>query len=123
VHILARKDTVRLEDIPDGDLLLLEEGHCLRDQALAICNLVSLDARVKATSLTTLIRLVERNRGVTLLPALAAKQVPQGLMLRPLADELARRSVRLVARRNFLRSGALKVVAEAAKGVAREMGL
>ncbi|MGC2785232.1 MAG: LysR substrate-binding domain-containing protein [Roseiarcus sp.] len=55
-------------------LILLEEGHCLRDQALAFCSTVQLDMPLSlgATSLATIMQMVANGHGVTLLPEIAA---------------------------------------------------
>ena len=58
-------------DLPPDRLLLLEEGHCLRDQALGACEISDLST-FGATSLTTLLQLVAHGQGVTLLPQMAA---------------------------------------------------
>lgn len=121
-HKLAKLPKAGLADIGEGNLLLLDEGHCLRDQALDVCMMDSVDTRVKATSLTTLLRLVELNRGVTLLPALAARMAGN-VELRALNEPAAQRHVRLVCRKNYLRRGVLDVVGGAAKDVARELGI
>jgi LysR family transcriptional regulator, hydrogen peroxide-inducible genes activator len=77
-HRLASRRRLSLEDLDGETLLLLEEGHCLRDQALEACQL----ARVRetpdfrATSLETLRQMVAAGVGVTLLPSLAVE--PQG---------------------------------------------
>jgi LysR family hydrogen peroxide-inducible transcriptional activator len=89
---------------------------------LSLCGAASVDARVKATSLFTLMRLAAAGQGATLVPALAARWA-EGLMLRPLDDAAARRQVRLVARRNYPRIGALQVIAAAACAVALANGL
>ncbi len=62
------------EQLADERLLLLEEGHCLRDQALAFCQLVSPEARSTfgASSLATIVQMVGSGFGVTLLPEMAA---------------------------------------------------
>ena len=54
--------------------MLLEDGHCLRDQALEICHMASLteNKEFRATSLETLRQMVRANRGITLVPAMAA---------------------------------------------------
>lgn len=122
-HALAQKPRVTMQDIEQGTLLLLEEGHCLRDQVLDVCLLESVDSRVKATSLMTLVKLVALNRGVTLLPALARDTAGEGVMLREVADPHARRDVRLVTRRNHARKGAAQVLETAVQAVAREAGL
>ncbi len=74
-HPLAARKQLRLEDLADQSLLLLEEGHCLRDQALAVCQLAGAGEKsgFRATSLETLRQMVAANVGVTLLPTLAVK--------------------------------------------------
>lgn len=57
--------------LPADRLLLLEEGHCLREQALGVCEISDLST-FGATSLTTLLQLVAHGQGVTLLPQMAA---------------------------------------------------
>jgi LysR family hydrogen peroxide-inducible transcriptional activator len=63
-----------LDDLKDQNLLLLEEGHCLRDQALAFCQEkgVKTPADVRATSLETLRALIANNMGYSLMPEMAA---------------------------------------------------
>lgn len=72
-HELAGRPTVCEADLADLPLLLLEEGHCLRDQALSFCS--SRGAKeaeeFRATSLTTLVQMVASGFGATLLPAMA----------------------------------------------------
>lgn len=74
-HPLARRKSVRTKDLVDQTLLLLEEGHCLRDQALEVCGLAGADERIgfRATSLETLRQMVAAHVGMTLLPVLAVK--------------------------------------------------
>jgi LysR family hydrogen peroxide-inducible transcriptional activator len=66
----VRGKAVALREIETGDMLLLEEGHCLRDHAIAACGprRDAWESPVEATSLTTLIQMVEGGLGVTLLP-------------------------------------------------------
>ncbi|MBN8481717.1 MAG: LysR family transcriptional regulator [Xanthomonadales bacterium] len=72
---LASRRTLGLDDLADQSLLLLEEGHCLRDQALEVCRLSGAGEHsgFRATSLETLRQMVAANVGVTLLPTLAVK--------------------------------------------------
>ena len=121
-HPLAAKRTVGLSDIEEGSLLLLAEGHCLRDQALSVCGAASVDRRLTAASLLTLIRLVARGHGTTLVPALAS-QSAEGVVLRDLTGEKPKRRIRLAARRNFPRRGALDLLAATAKSIAAANGL
>ena len=121
-HPLTELGAVPMEMIGQDSLLLLDEGHCLRAQALEVCMVDSVDTRVKASSLQTLIRMVERNRGVTLLPHLATRQL-RTIVVKPLAGEPVYRTVRLVTRKNYLRTGAMEVIANAAQAEARAAGL
>lgn len=74
-HPLARRDHLRLDEIGSESLLLLEDGHCLREQALDVCHLSGAVEKTgfRATSLETLRQMVAANVGVTLLPALAVR--------------------------------------------------
>ncbi len=75
-HPLAhRHGQLKLADLSNQNLLLLEDGHCLRDQALEVCHLAGAGERsgFRATSLETLRQMVAANVGITLLPALAVR--------------------------------------------------
>ncbi|MEQ1890914.1 MAG: LysR substrate-binding domain-containing protein [Planctomycetota bacterium] len=96
-HALAGRKSAKEQDLADEDVLLLEDGHCLREQALAICRRT--DARelgdFRATSLNTLVRMVSSGAGVTLLPAMSvATEVHGQDKLTTLA--LERRPVRTI---------------------------
>lgn len=72
-HPLAARERVGLEDLNDTRMLLLEEGHCLRDQALSVCQAVGAReaSEFRATSLETLRQMAVTGAGLTLLPELA----------------------------------------------------
>ena len=75
-HPLAHKQgQLKLADLSNQNLLLLEDGHCLRDQALEVCHLAGAVERsgFRATSLETLRQMVAANVGITLLPVTAVK--------------------------------------------------
>ncbi len=74
-HPLARRDHLVLDDLAEQRLLLLEDGHCLREQALDVCRLAGSGEKTgfQATSLETLRQMVAANVGVTLLPSLATQ--------------------------------------------------
>ncbi len=75
-HALARQQgQLKLADLTNHNLLLLEDGHCLRDQALEVCHLAgaSEHSGFRATSLETLRQMVAANVGITLLPVTAVK--------------------------------------------------
>jgi LysR family hydrogen peroxide-inducible transcriptional activator len=74
-HRLADAPSLALADLADERLLLLEDGHCLRDQALDVCRMAGIGEKsgFQATSLETLRQMVAANVGVTLLPMLAVQ--------------------------------------------------
>lgn len=74
-HPLAQRKRIKLEDLQQETLLLLEEGHCLRDQALAVCQKFDgpQAGSFAATSLETLRNMVAMGSGITLLPSLATE--------------------------------------------------
>lgn len=74
-HPLAGRGSLRMDDLSEQNLLLLEDGHCLRDQALEVCHLAGAGEKTgfRATSLETLRQMVSANVGITLLPALAVQ--------------------------------------------------
>ena len=74
-HPLAQRDSLSIKELADQRLLLLADGHCLREQALDVCQLAgaSEKAEFQATSLETLRQMVAADVGVTLLPTLAVK--------------------------------------------------
>ena len=83
---LAQKKTVALADLKDANLLLLAEGHCLRDHALAACRLPHADSGFASASLNTLVEMVAGGLGITLLPDMAVPaHVPKSgeLVARP----------------------------------------
>ncbi|MBS0569680.1 MAG: DNA-binding transcriptional regulator OxyR [Proteobacteria bacterium] len=74
-HVLSRRKALRMDDLADQSLLLLDDGHCLRDQALEVCHLSGANEKsgFRATSLETLRQMVAANVGITLLPTLAVQ--------------------------------------------------
>lgn len=94
-HPLAGRKAVESADLAAHDLLLLEEGHCLREHALSACRLPgpSKGEGVLATSLATLVQMVANGLGVTLLPQMAVEAGILGgtdLVCRPLAEPASR---------------------------------
>jgi LysR family hydrogen peroxide-inducible transcriptional activator len=74
-HPLAKRNDLKPEQLKSEELLLLEDGHCLREHALSACKLSpgKRSSEVGATSLHTLVQMVAGGMGVTLLPKLAAE--------------------------------------------------
>ena len=102
----------------DADrLLLLEDGHCLKDHALAACNRPELRARATmiGTSLHTLVQMVDNGLGLTMLPEMALDAgILNGtqVVARPLASATANREIALVWRKNSPRSDEFRLLAE-----------
>jgi LysR family hydrogen peroxide-inducible transcriptional activator len=102
-------------------LMLLEEGHCLRDQALAVCGRVEprVMASFSATSLTTLLQMVAHGMGVTLIPEMAvdsARAMPN-VRLVPFENPAPARTICLAWRRNTSMQSQCLEVAEAIRSV------
>ena len=77
-HPLTAHDTLKASDLDGEKLMLLDEGHCLRDQALDVCGThAGSREEVRATSLETLRQMVGMGLGMTLLPALAVDAAPR----------------------------------------------
>ncbi|MEM1370641.1 MAG: LysR substrate-binding domain-containing protein [Pseudomonadota bacterium] len=119
--------TIRVtpEAIEQDRLLLLEEGHCMRDQALDYCELqqVSTINTFGATSLTTLVEMVAAGYGMTLLPETS---LPLELRSRKIAalrfeDPEPRREIGLVWRKTSPRSADFEALAELAAAAGREL--
>lgn len=105
-HRLAEKNRIGQDDLAGETLLLLEDGHCFRDQALAACGLrgdPAADA-FAATSLTTLREMVAGGVGLTLLPALAANDRADGVSLRHFEAPAPSRRIGLVWRTGCARA-------------------
>ena len=100
---LAKSGPLALNDIPEDRLLLLDEGHCLREHALAACRLEPSRHRddFRATSLPTLVQMVANRLGVTLLPKMAIDAGllgGTGLTTKPLSADAPAREIALVWR-------------------------
>ncbi|NDP48612.1 MAG: hydrogen peroxide-inducible genes activator [Sulfuriferula multivorans] len=103
-HALAKQAVLKVPDIMDEKLLLLDEGHCLRDQALDVCGTHSKGREeVRATSLETLRQMVGMGLGVTLLPALSVDAGPRvskkSVEIRPFKKPVPGRTIGLVWRK------------------------
>ena len=111
-HPLAARAVVTEADLA-RDILVLADGHCLRDQALAACGQNgALGGALRASSLSTLLNMVAAGYGTTLVPALAAGAAQDaGIVLRPLAAK-AGRMVRIAWRAQFPRRAAVEAVGD-----------
>ena len=120
-HPLTKKDEITLRDLQRTDLLLLEDGHCLRDHAIDACKLQhpSVSGAYSATSLFTLSQMVEAGLGVTLLPKMAVDAglgVGADLKVRPLAPPAPSRRIGLAWREDVARRDEAVLVADALRG-------
>ena len=115
-HRLAARKSVKTTDLEGEKLLLLEEGHCLRDQALEVCERVGTEELAfRATSLETLRQMVAAGLGLTLLPELAADgpfAATRGLTVRPFAAPTPHRVIGAAWRRSTSRGEAIAQVCE-----------
>jgi len=119
-HPLAQKDTVTLDDIAGADLLLLEDGHCLRDHALSACRLQRPENvnAFGATSLFTLVQMVHAGLGATLLPEMAVRAglaEGAGVAVRPFAAPAPSRRIGVAWRKESSREEEAQKVAEAVR--------
>lgn len=116
-HRLATARHVSQSDMRHSNLLLLTDGHCLRDQALAVCGTDTpdgLNTDLHATSLETIRQMVVAGMGCTLLPAMSIGDhdaSPGQLRIRPIAGDAARR-IGLVWRRTYPKAADLQRLAE-----------
>lgn len=125
-HPLARHDKLKTSMLANEPLLLLEDGHCLRDHALSICAATpgGPSAEVSrsdfaATSLHTLVQMVKSGLGATLLPRLAVDAGLTdnlGLAVRPFDPPVAGRAIGLAWRKGSARAEEARQLAEAIKG-------
>jgi LysR family hydrogen peroxide-inducible transcriptional activator len=103
-------------ELGDTSVLLLDDGHCFRDQALSFCEKANArEKEFRATSLPTLAHMVAAGAGVTLLPVLAveAEARPAGLRVRRFADPAPHRTIALVWRPRSPLAAALRKLAAA----------
>ena len=113
-------DEIPPEMIDQGRLLLLEDGHCLRDHALAACNRSELraSAGMIGTSLHTLVQLVDNDLGLTMIPEMALDAgilANTQVVARPVDSENAKREIVLIWRKNSPREADFKLLAEELK--------
>ncbi|WP_420138219.1 hydrogen peroxide-inducible genes activator [Sphingomonas sp.] len=111
-------DMMRAEAIDESRLLLLEDGHCLKDHALAACNRPELraGAAMMGTSLHTLVQMVDNGLGVTMLPEMALEAGildHTGVVARPLDADHPSRRIALVWRKGSPRDKEFRLFAQA----------
>jgi LysR family hydrogen peroxide-inducible transcriptional activator len=110
----ARPAPAKLAELRRAQVLLLDDGHCFRDQALAVCaEARAQELEFRATSLPTLAQMVAGGAGVTLLPqlAVATEAERSGLRIRAFARPAPHRTIALVWRRRSPLAPALRKLA------------
>jgi LysR family hydrogen peroxide-inducible transcriptional activator len=122
---LAKKNSIKLDDLSGETLLLLEDGHCLRDQALDVCSRIDVKESedYRATSLETLRQMVAAGLGVTLLPELATRGPfgsGHGLTMKPFAKPVPSRTVGAVWRKSSSRTEAINAVCDVISATVNE---
>lgn len=108
-HPLAKRKTVTPEDLYHHKLLLLEEGHCLREQALSVCQWTGMEEEqdFRATSLETLRQMVKAGTGITLMPRIAMQKNEGGIHYIPFAAPAPYRQIALVWRKTSARQAVI----------------
>ncbi len=102
---LAQKVTIKQADLYHHQMLLLEEGHCLRGQALQICQLNNIEEQqdVRATGLETLRQMVRAGTGITFMPKIAIHEPEDGICYIPFVEPAPTRTIGLVWRKTSAR--------------------
>jgi LysR family hydrogen peroxide-inducible transcriptional activator len=121
-HPLAQKKSVKTSDLERQRVLLLEDGHCLKDQAWAICQAQGVKDYVdfRATSLGTLAQMVSSGAGVTLLPQLSLPIVGKlpGIVVKPFVRPVPYRTIGLAWRSTSPRRILFETLAGVLRGLA-----
>jgi len=109
-HPLAMRQTIAQPDLINQQLLLLDEGHCLRGQALQICQINHAEEQqdVRATGLETLRQMVKAGTGITFMPKIAILEPEEGIRYIPFDDPAPKRTIGLFWRRTSSRNELLE---------------
>ncbi len=116
-HALASRTYIEPRHLEGEELLLLEDGHCLRDQALEVCTLAgaSEHQHFRATSLETIRQMVKSGAGLTLLPEMAIGEEDADMAIIPFKPPAPHRSIGLAWRRSSPRQKLMQAMVEALK--------
>ena len=111
-HNLATQTAITPLDLAGEPILLLDEGHCLRDQSLQFCQLndVKEEQNVRATSLETLRQMVRANTGITFMPNIAIQKNEHNIRYIPFIEPQPQRTICLVWRKTSPKSDLLSRV-------------
>jgi len=113
-NLLAEKNIINQQDLEHQQLLLLDEGHCFRDQALQICQMNNAEEQqdVRATGLETLRQMVKAGTGITFMPNIAINEEDAGIKYIPFTAPIPKRSIALVWRKTSVRTELMKQLVE-----------
>lgn len=119
-HPLGNQKEVSSSELDQKELLLLSEGHCLKDHILDICQLQQGDSKYSlgATSLYTLIEMAQGNLGTTLIPEMAVNDVINGnsqLKVLKLTDPGPHRKISFIIRPNYTRMASIETLIDLCK--------
>lgn len=121
-----REQLVDVDSIDENRLLLLEDGHCLKDHALSACNRPELraNAAMMGTSLHTLVQMVDNGLGLTFIPAMAIDAgilEGTGVDAKPLRSDHGFRRIALIWRRSSPRENEYQLLADSLREIVREV--
>jgi LysR family hydrogen peroxide-inducible transcriptional activator len=121
-----KAEEVAADEIDESRLLLLEDGHCLKDHALSACNRPDLraNAEMMGTSLHTLVQMVDNGLGVTFVPEMAIEAgilSGTGVVARPLRSENPYRRIALIWRRSSPRESEFQMLAATLRRIAGDL--
>ena len=121
----AGKSEIRASELEHSELMLLEDGHCLKDHILDACNIDSSSQySLKASSLNTLIQLVKGKMGTTLVPEMALKELvgnKKDLSISHLDEPGPHREIALIIRPNYAGMESVKVLIDFFRNSLREI--
>ena len=111
-HPMGQKKAIAQSHLRDTELLLLEEGHCLRDQSLSVCQVAGANEYqdFRATSLETLRQMVKAGSGITLFPSIAMETDDAGLRYIPFEAPVPCRTIGLFWRKTTARTTLMKAL-------------
>jgi LysR family hydrogen peroxide-inducible transcriptional activator len=121
----AGKSEIKASELEHSELMLLEDGHCLKDHILDACNIESSSQySLKASSLNTLIQLVKGKMGTTLVPKMALKELVgsrKDLSISHLDEPGPHREIALIVRPNYAGMGNAKMLVEFFRNSLKEL--
>lgn len=123
---LFERSNIRIEDIDMKDLLLLSDGHCLRDQILELCQSRNSSRHnpylFESGSLDTLMRIVDNTNGITIIPKMATEYVSpaRSAQLKTLAKGATSRKIAIAVRRTYVKSSLIAALKESIMSVVEQ---